>query len=131
MSSQDRELERPSSLLNSLLRLIPGKGATKSSSNEPPPTEQIIQQWIIERIATAIELRPEKIDIHTPFNDFGLDSRTAVKMSGDLEKRLNRRLSPTLFWDFPTIESLAKHLHSGEPAPVVADPEQPPQWDRA
>jgi acyl carrier protein len=84
-------------------------------------------------MATELELGPEQIDIRTPFSDFGLDSRTAVRMSGDLERKLGRRLSPTLFWDFPTIEVLARHLHSGEPSPIVADDcaASPSQWDEA
>ena len=49
-----------------------------------------------------------------PFVDYGLDSVQAVSIVGDLETWLGRSLSPTLIWDFPTIEDLAKHLAGDE-----------------
>jgi hypothetical protein len=33
-----------------------------------------------------------------------------VSLSGDLEDYLNRPLPATLLWDFPTIETLSRHL---------------------
>ncbi|NUQ65793.1 MAG: acyltransferase domain-containing protein, partial [Pirellulales bacterium] len=41
---------------------------------------------------------------------YGLQSRDALELSGELEIRLGRRLSPTLLYDCPTIESLASHV---------------------
>ncbi len=36
--------------------------------------------------------------------------RDAVSLSGDLEDYLSRRLSPTLLYQYPTINKLAEHL---------------------
>jgi len=33
-----------------------------------------------------------------------------ARLSGDLEAWLGRELSPSLIYDYPTIESLARHL---------------------
>jgi acyl carrier protein len=114
---------RPS-LFTSLLRMLPGGGKKNAAAGEPP-TEKQIQDWIVARVAQALELTPDRVGVETPFARLGLDSRTAVGMSGELEKWLGRRLSPTLIWDFPTIAALARHLHSGEPAPVSADDLEP------
>jgi acyl carrier protein len=111
---------RPS-LFTSLLRMLPGGAAKKRAAAAEPPSEQAIQEWLVQRIAKALEMGSQRIDVETPFARLGLDSRTAVGMSGELERRLGRRLSPTLIWDFPTIAALARHLHSGEPAPETAD----------
>lgn len=57
-----------------------------------------------------MEVSPEKVDIHQPFAEFGLNSVEAVNLVGDLEQWLGRQLADTLAWDYPTIEALAKHL---------------------
>lgn len=88
----------------------------KTARPDTPPTQEAIQTWLIDKVATHIEAAPEEIDIQEPFSNYGLSSRTAVGLAGELERWLGRRLSPTLVWDFPTIELMAKHL--------AADPEQ-------
>ncbi|MDZ7342129.1 MAG: AMP-binding protein, partial [candidate division KSB1 bacterium] len=69
-----------------------------------------IESWLVAKIAENLELDPGEIDIHEPFVSFGLDSAQAVGLAGDLEEWLGRKLSPTLVWDYPTIESLATFL---------------------
>ena len=117
----NEKVEERSSLFTSLLRMLPGGGTKKRGAAAEPPTEEAIQTWLVERIAKALEMGDRRIDVETPFARLGLDSRTAVGMSGELERWLGRRLSPTLIWDFPTIAALARHLHSGEPAPQSPD----------
>jgi acyl carrier protein len=115
----NEKVEARPSLFTSLLRMLPGAGAKKPSALAEPPSEDAIRQWLVDRIARALELGGERIDVETPFARLGLDSRTAVGISGELERWLGRRLSPTLIWDFPTIAALARHLYSGEPAPAT------------
>jgi acyl carrier protein len=57
-----------------------------------------------------LRISPDDIDVHQPLSNLGLDSRNAIALSGALEKLLGRELSPTLAWDYPTIEALAAHL---------------------
>lgn len=77
------------------------------------PTEEAIRTWLVERIASEMEIAAEEIDVREPFSSYGLDSRTAVGLSGDLERWLGRPLLATLTWDYPTIELVAKHLAEG------------------
>jgi acyl carrier protein len=72
-----------------------------------------IQVWLVKQIAGLMYVDPKTIDITAPFNSFGLSSRDAVMLSGDLEEWLDRRLSPTLLYEYPTIAALAAYL-SGE-----------------
>lgn len=72
--------------------------------------EPTIQRWLIERVADNIKAQPEDIDINQPFSYYGLDSLAATGLSGELEILLGRTLSPTLTWDYPTIELLAAYL---------------------
>ena len=100
------------SLVGSLLAIItPAKtGVAREALSEGE-----IREWMIEKIAEVTGLPVEQVDPRTPFADFGLDSRTAVSMAGELERLLDRELSPTLIWDFPTIDEVAHQLYSASP----------------
>ncbi|MBZ5508324.1 MAG: acyl carrier protein [Acidobacteriia bacterium] len=75
-----------------------------------PPTEEAIRTWLITNIASVVNMDPSSIDIRQTFDNYGLDSLQAVSLSGDLETWLNREISPTVVWDYPTVEQLAQHL---------------------
>ncbi len=62
-----------------------------------------IEGWLVERIAAYAELRVEEIDVRIPFERYGLDSRTAASVSGELEEWLGVSIPATLLWDYPTI----------------------------
>ena len=79
-------------------------------ANRPKLSPISIQSWLIARIAAILEVSPESIDPRQPFTYYGVGSVQAVSLTGDLEVFLNRKLSPTLAWDYPTIELLANHL---------------------
>ena len=80
------------------------------SMDEKSPTAESIEAWLVREIAGRVGSSPEEIDIRKPFESHGLDSVEGVGMSGALENWLGVRLPATLAWDFPTIESLARHL---------------------
>ena len=69
-----------------------------------------IRQWLVEEIATISMIEEEEIDPNAPFSSYGLSSKDAISMSGDLEDLLDRRLSPTLVYEYPSIEALSLHL---------------------
>lgn len=75
-----------------------------------PPTEEAIRTWLITNIASVVNMAPSSIDVRQTFDNYGLDSLQAVSLSGDLETWLNREISPTVVWDYPTVEQLAQHL---------------------
>lgn len=69
-----------------------------------------IREWLTIQMAEVLEVDPEKIDNHTPFAEYGLSSRDAIMVVGDMEEWLDKELSPTLIWEYPTIAALAEHL---------------------
>ncbi len=73
-------------------------------------TARDIEGWIAAYLARILEVDPREIDRRRPFAEYGLDSLSAVTLSGELEEWLGRELSPTLAWDYPTIDALARHL---------------------
>lgn len=72
-----------------------------------------IQCWLVEHIAASLTAKSDDIDVTLPFSYYGLDSLAAAGLAGDLETWLGRKLSPTLTWDYPTIERLATYLAEG------------------
>jgi 8-amino-7-oxononanoate synthase len=79
-----------------------------------PPTEEAIRTWLITNIASVVNMEPASIDVRQTFDNYGLDSLQAVSLSGDLEIWLNREISPTVVWDYPTVEQLARHLSENQ-----------------
>ncbi|HWI66269.1 MAG TPA: acyl carrier protein [Symbiobacteriaceae bacterium] len=69
-------------------------------------------------LAAEIGIGPDDVDVRLPFACYGLDSRAAVTMSGTLEDMFGITLSPTVLWDYPTIEQLAAYLAEST-APAV------------
>jgi phthiocerol/phenolphthiocerol synthesis type-I polyketide synthase C len=78
-----------------------------------PPAAQTISDWLVARLSEVLGVVPQDIDIQEPFTYYGLTSRDAVGLSGDLEDWLGRRLSPTLAYEYPTVEALSKYLARG------------------
>jgi acyl carrier protein len=101
--------------------VLPRRAAAQPDG--PPPDREAIETWLVTRIARVLDKHPDEIDVREPFASFGLDSRTAVSLSGELERWLRRRLSPTLIWDHPTIELVAQHLSesTGDEAELPAE----------
>ena len=75
-----------------------------------PTVGRTIQAWLVERIAQQLRKDTEAINIHEPFDGFGLDSIALVSISGELEDWLGQPVSPTLLYSYPTISALGDYL---------------------
>ncbi len=85
------------------------KIASEESGVSGASAEEILN-WLIRWVAKEVKVDPAQIDVDEPFVNFGLTSRQAVLLSGDLEDWLGVELEPSLVWDFPTINTLSAHL---------------------
>ena len=75
---------------------------------------EMIQSWLLTKLADLLFVEPGDIDIHEPFANYGLGSADAVGLSGELEEWLGIELSPTVFFDYPCIAMLALYLAKDE-----------------
>ncbi len=63
-----------------------------------------------ERIATLVGIETSLVAWDTPFLELGLSSMQAVELSDDLERWTGLSVSPTVAFDYPTIETLVEAL---------------------
>jgi len=86
-----------------------------------------IQDRLIRELSARLGVAPSALDPGEPFASYGLSSREAVSLAGDLESWLGRPLSPALLWQQPTVEALARHLAGeAEDRPRERAAETPP-----
>lgn len=83
---------------------------TEVENNNKALSVTEIQSWLISYLAELMEVDRDEIDIKIPFDEYGLDSSMSVTMVADLEAWLGRTLDPTLIYDYPTLEKLARHV---------------------
>jgi acyl carrier protein len=69
-----------------------------------------IEHWLVSYVAQLRGVKQEKIDVTATFDRFGLDSASAVALSGDLMEWLQCDVEPSVIYDHPTIRRLASHL---------------------
>lgn len=80
--------------------------------------QQQIEQWLVERVSTEIGLAPQQIARDTSLLEYGIDSASAIGVMADLEDFLKQPLDPNLFYEYPSIQELSRHL-VGLAAPSV------------
>ncbi|MFC4060849.1 SDR family NAD(P)-dependent oxidoreductase [Planomonospora corallina] len=72
--------------------------------------EDDIRRFLSERLSVRCRIPLAHVDPDRPLEEFGLSSRDAVAVAGELEALLGRELGPTLVWEYPTINRLARGL---------------------
>ena len=84
-----------------------------------------IRQWLVERVAAHAGVPAAEVDPDRPFLEYGISSRDAVSMAGELEELLDRPVDPTALWQQPTVRKLAEAL-TGEQdaAPSAVTPRE-------
>ena len=81
---------------------------------ENPAGSEVIQEWLVSKLSERLGIESREINIQEPFASYGLGSTEAVSLAGELAEWLGRELSPALVYEYPTIETLARHL-AGSP----------------
>jgi acyl carrier protein len=85
------------------------------------PDAADIRAWLVEEIAALVRVPPNEIDVHEPFVRYGVGSAQALELAAKLEDWIGFSLSPTLIWDYPSIDHLARHLADTSACPESAD----------
>ncbi len=85
----------------------PCASAAESDLGEPRPS---LSAWLLSRLSHLLGIPTRQIDPRQPFSRSGLDSMGAVTLTGELERRLDRSLPPSLLFDYPSVEAVVRHL---------------------
>ena len=81
----------------------------------------VIEKWLLAKLSELLGVDPREIDIREPFASYGMGSTEAVSLSGELGDWLGQRVPADLAYEFPTIESLARHLSGSANESLSAD----------
>ncbi|WP_210421921.1 acyl carrier protein, partial [Bradyrhizobium nitroreducens] len=69
-----------------------------------------LQTALSDAVSECLKIEHDSIDIDTELSEFGFDSITLTGFGNQLNDRYGLELSPTVFFEHPTIEKLAAHL---------------------
>ena len=83
--------------------------------------EAAVRRWLVDYLVTNNGCSPEQIDAGASMHDLGVGSRDAVVLTGVLSEFVGRTVSPVDFWQYPTVDALAKFLTGGEVEPATPD----------
>ena len=80
------------------------------NSPESASSAADLRGWLRARVAHYAQLDAAEIDATAALTTYGLDSVYALILCGDIEDHLGLVLEPTVAWDHPSIDALARHL---------------------
>ncbi|WFB10776.1 AMP-binding protein [Streptomyces sp. LX-29] len=95
----------------------PAGPATSSGETGEAGHDDLVR-LVTETVADHLGLTPEQLDPRASFSVYGVDSASAIAISGALQRALGRRLPAALLYQHPTAEEIARHL-AGDDAPVA------------
>src|SRR5690606_2506773 len=76
-----------------------------------------LREWLRKWVADATGQPVDNITVDRPMEEFGLASRDALALGGDIEELTGVTLNVTVLYQHPTIASLAEVIVHGEPEP--------------
>ncbi|WP_343708735.1 SDR family NAD(P)-dependent oxidoreductase [Mycobacterium sp.] len=102
-------------------RDVSGTAAPAPAHAAPDAGE--LAAWLATQLSELLDLPRADVDTSLPFAHYGLDSVQAVRLTAALAEHVGQDLSPTLPYEYPTIDTLCAYLTDGtaaDPAPPAA-----------
>lgn len=72
--------------------------------------QEKIQDILINLIVNKTDLKQDYIDLDSTFASYDIDSVIALEISGELEEIIGVKINPIILFEYPTINTLSKHL---------------------
>lgn len=96
----------------------------KAAAAQSSVGKQELTQFILSKICEATSIPESEIDLTEPMISYGLDSKSVVGLTGELEDFLKQDIQVSTLFDYSTIQELVDHLvgDSEEQEETVLDP---------
>ena len=65
---------------------------------------------LVHHVSTLLKMRLEDIDLDSELNEYGFDSISLTELSSQLTHRYSIPLTPTIFFEYPTLADFAQYL---------------------
>ena len=75
-------------------------------------TDETIRSWLVERIASYLDLLPAAVAPDRTLAELGVDSIYGLTLCGDIEDRFGLAVDATLAWDYPTVNEITGYLRA-------------------
>lgn len=105
-----------------------GKGTAGETAGDLTVAE--LREWLRDWVSDATGMPADQVSYDRPMEEFGLSSRDAVALSGDVEDKTGVILTATVVFQHPTIASLAKRIIEGDPDEGLADDDDSERYQR-
>ena len=69
-----------------------------------------VQSALKHDVSGLLKIKVDDIDVNAEFNQYGFDSITLTEFSNKLNKQYKLELTPTIFFEYATLQALATHL---------------------
>jgi polyketide synthase PksN len=79
-----------------------------------------LERALVQAISRQLKVRVEEIDVQAELSEFGFDSISFTQFSTELNERYGLSLSPTVFFEYPSVERLAGYLCAEHGAALLA-----------
>lgn len=75
-------------------------------------TEEAIRSWLVDRVASYLDLPPASVVPDRLLTELGVDSIYGLTLCGDIEDRFGLAVDATLAWDYPTVDAITGYLRA-------------------
>lgn len=110
------EMRRLRVLLEASLRASP-KAAAASPSPNPAPGDLVSQglrdkllELLKQQVSTQLKIPAQDLRLETELSEYGFDSISFTSLSNQLNERFRLDLTPTIFFDYPSLGGFANFL---------------------
>ncbi|MFK8103142.1 MAG: aminotransferase class III-fold pyridoxal phosphate-dependent enzyme, partial [Saprospiraceae bacterium] len=68
------------------------------------------KNWLSQKVGALLSLAASELDPSEPLSYFGMNSIKLTRLAGEIEEWLNVDFSPTVFYDYTSINAIAKYI---------------------
>ncbi|MFH6942771.1 SDR family NAD(P)-dependent oxidoreductase [Flavobacterium sp. FlaQc-50] len=93
----------------------------ENTTNSYSISTKTLLEKLTQLAATLVKMNPQKIISHIELGDYGFDSILYTQFCNEINELFGLDITPTLFFNYPTLEELAAHLESNYALSVEED----------